>query len=226
MINKHRDYANELSYWSDIMICKDPWIPHILNPNFIFNKELEDVCISHFDNESSLKICDVGCGPVSSVGYKSNFFTINIIGVDPLIIEYNKLLKEHNYTRPFISIAYDAEKLIEIFGENIFDVVHSRNSLDHTEDPISAIQNCYGICKKNGLLFFRFMNNEANNAGFTGLHQWNFTNIDSDIRISNNKNDVYSLKEILNIENINISIQELLIKDKSTEEIIVYFIKQ
>ena len=70
------------------------------------------------------------------------------------------------------------------------------------------------------------MNNEANNAGFTGLHQWNFTNIDSDIRISNNKNDAYSLKEILNIENINISIQELLIKDKSTEEIIVYFIKQ
>ena len=95
MISKYRDYANELSYWSDIMICKDPWMPHILNPNFIFNKELENVCISHFNNGSSLKICDVGCGPVSSVGYKSNFFTINIIGVDPLIIEYNKLLKNN-----------------------------------------------------------------------------------------------------------------------------------
>ena len=226
MINKHRDYANELSFWSNFIDSKDPWIDQMLCNDLKFNKELEDVCIMHFDNGSSLKICDVGCGPVSSIGYKSNFFTINIIGVDPLIIEYNKLLKEHNYTRPFISIAYDAEKLIEIFGENIFDVVHSRNSLDHTEDPISAIQNCYDICKKNGLLFFRFMNNEANNAGFTGLHQWNFTNIDSDIRISNNKNNIYSLKEILNIENINISVQQLLIKDKFTEEIIVYFSKQ
>lgn len=34
------------------------------------------------------------------------------------------------------------------------------------------------------------------------------------------ENDVYSLKEILNIENINISV-----KDKFTEEIIVHFIK-
>ena len=77
--------------------------------------------------------------------------------------------------RPPVGTIYaESENLVEAFGENRFDVVHSRNALDHVFDPARSVREMLAVCKPGGAVFFQGHTNEGVTEGYQGYHQWNF----------------------------------------------------
>lgn len=128
------------------------------------------------------KILDVGCGVITSLGkimegqdglYQP--FKLDITAVDILADEYNELLDKHGLTPPIKTIKGSYETILQQFGENSFDLVHTRNSLDHCHNPIEAINAMLEVCGNEGHVFIQVYENEAQRNKNQGLHQWDFS---------------------------------------------------
>lgn len=121
------------------------------------------------------KVLDVGCGPMPSYGYCIGGQSIDLIGIDPLADEYNRLIEMYTPNVKFRAMKVDGEKMLDVFKENQFDKVFSQNALDHSYNPILCIQNMVKVCKNTGIVKFVVFENEAKYGKYNGLHQWNFT---------------------------------------------------
>src|SRR6185295_6270228 len=85
------------------------------------------------------KLLDVGCGPYTVVGKRIDGLRLDITAVDPLADAYVELMRRHQH-QPLIAPHFAvAEDLAAFFPASSFDVVHCRNALDHSFDPIRGI---------------------------------------------------------------------------------------
>ena len=66
-----------------------------------------------------------------------------------------------------------AEDLSEKFDDDFFDIVHIRNALDHTVDPLRCLNEMYKITKESGYMVIHGFENEAVWENWIGMHQWN-----------------------------------------------------
>jgi len=123
---------------------------------------------------SSIRILDLGCGPLSSVGTVSNRYKVEVVPIDPLADHYQSLLEKHHIAAPILPQKGEAEKLDCLFPPESFDVVWARNSLDHSYDPLLCIYQAYRVLKAGGTLIIVFHPNEADQGNYQGLHNWNF----------------------------------------------------
>ena len=137
-----------------------------------FTSEIQDFIKPYISPGS--KILDVGSGLISSLGLNANGEELDITAVDILADEYNKYLDECNLITPIETIKGSFESIVEQFGENTFDFVHYRNSLDHCARPILALWNMIRVCKTGGYIFVQVVENEATSTGYKGLCQWDF----------------------------------------------------
>jgi len=121
-----------------------------------------------------VKVLDVGAGPVSSVGKVWKDRTLTLIAVDALAKDYQVLLRKHRI-EPVVRTRFsEAETLTKHFAESSFDLVHSRNSLDHSIDPIRGIDQMLRVVKNGCYVYLEHLSNEGHAENYTGLHQWNF----------------------------------------------------
>jgi ubiquinone/menaquinone biosynthesis C-methylase UbiE len=67
-----------------------------------------------------------------------------------------------------------AEKLTDHFPANSFDLAYASNSLDHSYDPLIAINQMLAVVKPSHHVYLWHLANEGRKACYTGLHQWNF----------------------------------------------------
>ena len=98
----------------------------------------------------------------------------HITAVDPLATEYTELLRREGIVSLVQILPAEAEQLVTRFGHECFDLVHCANALDHSHDPFRAILEMMSVVKTGGYVLLRHFRREAENRGFTGLHQWNF----------------------------------------------------
>lgn len=124
------------------------------------------------------RILDVGAGPVSVLGLRNAPAEVELVAVDPLAEAYAALLAEAAVTPWNVTRWSEAERLSEM-KLGLFDVVYSRNALDHSYDPTRAIIEMTKVCKPTGLVFLEGSVNESVKQNAAGLHQWNFMPIDS-----------------------------------------------
>lgn len=122
----------------------------------------------------TLRVLDVGAGPLTWVGRTSPDWTIEITAVDPLADAYDQLLAAHHLTPPVRTRNAAAEELRRVFRPASFDLVTARNCLDHALDPIDAIRQMIELVKPGGSVFLAHAVNEAITNQYDGLHQWNF----------------------------------------------------
>jgi hypothetical protein len=54
-----------------------------------------------------------------------------------------------------------------------FHIVHMRNALDHSQDPILALQRMINACAEDGYVIIQGFANEADAEKWQGMHQWN-----------------------------------------------------
>jgi SAM-dependent methyltransferase len=144
-----------------------------LNPNWPLAQVYREF-IDHLPQDE-IRILDVGAGPLTVLGKRHPSKRILITAVDVLAERYDELLDRYSI-QPVVRTEYaEAEKLTERFPRNSFDFVNARNCLDHTADPVEAIRQILLVTKKDCFALLDHAENEGENQGYSGLHQWNFT---------------------------------------------------
>jgi SAM-dependent methyltransferase len=132
-----------------------------------------------------VKIIDVGAGPVSKLGTRYPGKKIQLVAVDPLAEEYDRLLARFGVEPPVRTIKAHGERLLRRFAAASFDIAYAVNSIDHSYDPVRIIQNMLALVRPDGVVLLRHRLNEGEHERYVGLHQWNFDVRDTDLVIWN-----------------------------------------
>jgi SAM-dependent methyltransferase len=143
-----------------------------------------DSRIARFITSPAAKVIDVGAGPLTSIGTFWNGHRIEVVAVDPLADEYNRLLDKYRVPVSIRTQKLDAEQLTSNFSSNMFDLAYAANCLDHAYAPWLAIEQMLEITKPGGFVVLVHEVNEGANELYRGLHQWNFYQLDGDFMIS------------------------------------------
>ncbi|HVM59857.1 MAG TPA: methyltransferase domain-containing protein [Verrucomicrobiae bacterium] len=131
----------------------------------------------------TLHLLDVGAGPATSLGKRWEGHTVELTAVDPLADHYNALLSRYGLTPPVPTSLASAETLVNSFPLNHFDVVHARNSIDHSLDAPQAVDQMLAVAKSGGWVILAHSISEATAAENNGFHTWNFFTHDGDFII-------------------------------------------
>lgn len=123
---------------------------------------------------STVKILDVGAGPLTSLGKVWEGRTLDITAVDPLAEEYARAMKECGVVPLVLARTGEAERLTDLFAPGTFDLVYAQNCLDHSYDPLEAIRQMVLVAKEGCCARLEHASDEAERQRYQGLHRWNF----------------------------------------------------
>ncbi len=122
-----------------------------------------------------VRILDVGAGPLTSIGKKCPGKQLLISAIDPLAMGYTRLLDKYHLQPLIPTEKGEAENLTGAFAANSFDLVIAQNSLDHSYNPVAAIQEMLAVTRPGGYLYLEHFFNVAESLQYSGMHQWNFS---------------------------------------------------
>lgn len=174
---REKGLSQELKYW-------DKWLRNQGGIHAAgYQKRIDPaLTLSDFHGEivdrigrDTVRILDVGAGPLTVVGKCWKNCHVDLVAVDPLADEYDILLEQNHLIPPVRTKKCLGEDLSTEFGLEAFDLVIAINSLDHAEDPVQIFEQMYSVCKPGGFLVLSHFENEAKNEGYRGLHQWNLS---------------------------------------------------
>lgn len=93
------------------------------------------------------RVLDIGCGPHGAIRHLGAEL---MFGLDPLVEEYNKRFHLENDNVIYLNSGSENIPILS----NYFDVVISRNALDHVDDIKSTIEEVWRVLKPNGEIRF------------------------------------------------------------------------
>lgn len=131
----------------------------------------------------TVRILDVGAGPLTWVGRRSPRWPLEITAVDALGDQYRALLEEAGKVPPVWTQTCESEHVADRFAPGSFDVVTARNTLDHSYDPVLAISQMLTVAKPGAALLLVHHRNTAVDENYHGMHQWNFEAADGTLVI-------------------------------------------
>ena len=169
------------------------------------------------------KILDVGAGPISKVGKIYKGCKIDLIAIDPVAKRYSQILKKLNLSPVVETIPGYGEKLSHQFPHHYFDLIHARNCIDHTKNPILVIRESLTVLKAGGYFYLNHYVNEGDVANYYGLHQWNFFEEDNMFYIANKNNKIKicvddAVKSLASIESIEVIKKRIIIVFKKHDD--------
>lgn len=170
---------------------------------------------------------DLGCALSYAVG---NIFPsrpdVRVEYVDPLAPFYNRILDRHNIDRPHIRFGM-LEGISGFYPEGSVDLIHVRNALDHSAEPMAGIIQAVSCLRIGGVLYLNHFRNEAANEGYRGFHQWNITiegdrlilwNQDSRIDVADRLGDSASVETSVSDDGRMVAVVRKLKDDTSSKE--------
>ncbi len=125
-------------------------------------------------DKTKVEILDIGAGPATVLGKKHPSKQLVITPTDPLAREYAAILAECEKKPPIPTIYAEAESLREQLGARTFDIVHAQNSLDHSRDPLTGIEEMLATTRPGGFIILLHEENEGSNELYYALHKWDF----------------------------------------------------
>lgn len=125
-------------------------------------------------DRQTVRILDVGAGPLTHLGKKCPGRIVHITAVDPLAPYYDKILSRYAIDPPVRTMEAEGERLTEHFAANSFDLVYARNCIDHSYDPEKAVLKMIAVVKPGCFVLMEHRLHEAENHHHAGLHQWDF----------------------------------------------------
>lgn len=156
----------------DFYRSKWPWKAKQFNREMDLPPYFEDM----IGQRKEVKIADIGAGMFCILGSKWKDLKVEMVACDVLADEFKKILDEHDVVRLIPVEKQDMENLS--YPDNYFDIVHCANALDHTVNPIKALDEMKRICKPGGYVYLRHYPNVGINEEYYGLHQWNIDIVD------------------------------------------------
>lgn len=140
--------------------------------------------VSNFIDSENCKILDVGAGPLTILGKMYKGERLDITAVDALGDEYAQLLTKHGIDPAIKTQTCKSEKLTEHFAHDTFDISYAENSLDHSYDPVLAIEEMLAVTRIGGTIILVHSPDVGSYSYYRGLHQWNFKNVNRDFVIA------------------------------------------
>ncbi len=183
-----RGLPGEVAFWDNVIRTDGADWPEDYHHRFTSGAQInEPLIIERLPQLSSprVSILDVGAGPASSLGSALAGRKLELVAVDPLADEYNRLLARHGVEPPVRVLPCRGEDILARFGAARFDVVYARNSIDHCADPARVVRNMLLLARPGGLVILRHWRNEGLKADYEELHQWNIDLADGDLLIWN-----------------------------------------
>jgi SAM-dependent methyltransferase len=118
--------------------------------------------------KGQLKVLDVGSGPISVLAWGHEIGLFSLMCLDALGSEYDKLFKKHRISPPTpISNGYGEQ--INFEGE--FDIVFTRNALDHCVSPKKVFRNMVRAVREGGYVIIGTAIDEGAAQNWSGGHQ-------------------------------------------------------
>lgn len=181
---------SEIRFWDKCIRTNGLIWPEEYKLRHDSNLELQQEIVQLLPETDEVKILDVGAGPFTYLGKVYTKSKLNIIAIDPLADEYDRIMKKYNVTPLIKTIKLDAEKISEKYEKESFDLVFARNSIDHSYSPEQAILSMLQVLKSDCYIYLKHRPNEAEKEDWQGLHQWNFSIADNDFIISSRNTKV------------------------------------
>lgn len=154
-----------------------------------FNRERKVVGYLREYVRNGARVLDVGSGPFSIIGTKAD-----IILCDILAEEYHEMMRVRGIT-PILPIEKQNMEAMT-YPDDTFDLVHCRNSLDHTKDARAALKEMVRVCKPWGRVHLRHYPNVGERNNYTGAHFWNLMPFEGDCKVWNREEE-FLMSEIL-----------------------------
>jgi SAM-dependent methyltransferase len=163
-----RALANDGKFWSPEAYRER------LNPMSEFQPHLRELVErSPYATAKRVRVLDVGAGPLTAVGRHWPGRDVELVAADPLAKTFDAILDELGINPPTRTIVASGEALTEVFPADAFEVVVCGNALDHSRDPLLCLQQMRTVTRPGGWVFLWHFRNEAQEEGYSGLHQWN-----------------------------------------------------
>jgi SAM-dependent methyltransferase len=183
-----RGLPGEVAFWENVIRTDGADWPEDYRHRFTAGAQIDEPLILDrlpLISAARVSILDVGAGPASSLGSALDDRELELIAVDPLADEYNRLLTRHEVEPPVRVLACRGEDILARFGPARFDVAYARNSVDHSADPARVVRNMLMLVRPGGFVILRHWRNEGLKAEYEELHQWNIDLADRDFVIWN-----------------------------------------
>jgi SAM-dependent methyltransferase len=144
-----------------------------VDPNYEFQKDLRRYV--SVPEGGTVRVLDVGAGPLTVLGKVWPGRELDLVPVDPLADQYDKIMAECGVTPLVRTRMGHGERLLDIFPPSTFDLVYAENCLDHSYNPILCLQQMLAVVKPGCYVVTDHLTNEGKAENYHGLHQWNFT---------------------------------------------------
>lgn len=121
----------------------------------------------------TVRVLDVGAGPMSSLGVRWESRTVELTPIDPLADVFDAALADAVVSPRVRTVRGEAERLGTMFATGAFDLVVATNALDQTYDPMTAIDAMLRATAPGGALRLEHRADGGEHEGYAGLRQWN-----------------------------------------------------
>jgi SAM-dependent methyltransferase len=123
--------------------------------------------------KKEVKIAELGAGPVNTIGNEWPGVEVLIYASDVFASEYITFWEKSGKS-PLVPVVYeDMEHLT--YPDEMFDIVHCRNAVDHTPNPLKAIEEMKRVCKKGGWVYMAHAPGQKTRYG--GMHSVDYENL-------------------------------------------------
>lgn len=174
-----RNVADELMYWDQWfktkgLDCPDTYAE--LTKSREIGEDIKSVIPD--PGGRTVRILDAGAGPLTTLGDRWAGRNMALHACDALAYEFDHMLADYHIVPPVRTIRADFETLSSTFPADHFDMVHVRNALDQSHDPVKCIGEAIAVTRMHGVVYMSHELRKAINSGNKGLHVWNFDLMD------------------------------------------------
>ena len=128
-------------------------------------------------DKTPVETLDIGCGPISVLRWGVLQGLLHVTAVDPLLDMYQIILERHGLaTLPAISCQRElnicGEEITTVLAPEAFDIIFTRNAIDHAEDPVALVGQAGACLRAGGILVLDFNTREGSRQNWQSLHQF------------------------------------------------------
>lgn len=176
-VDRSTALQQEINFWKRWFVTGGLSWPSDFRERMDPNRPIQHHVATYIDRlqGNHVRILDVGAGPLTKLGKGHRSKQLVITATDLLANEYDRMLDELSIDPPIRTIYADAENLVEQFGVGAYDIVHGQNCIDHTANPLRAIEQMLAVTKPLGFVVLCHAENEGQREHYRQLHQWDFT---------------------------------------------------
>ncbi len=170
------DYQSEVDWWETVLAPggRAEWMTRALDPERR-QSEFPKLMLPFVEEAAAVsrpvQVLDVGSGPLSPLAWGVDRKLFVATAVDPLAREYARILARHGIDFPIRPIEGTGESLRRLFSPGQFDIVYSRNALDHAVDVGRCLESAASVLRDGGVLYLEGFVREGSNNRWHGLHQ-------------------------------------------------------